>query len=207
MSNKVCVIDYGVGNIQSLKNAVHKSTEKDIDVVTEPDQIFQHDKVILPGVGAYRDAMAILKNKGLDQALRTYADMKRPILGICLGMQLLGTKSYEHGEFSGLNLIPGEIIPFTNAKLDLIHMGWNDIHIVQDNPIVKDISSGSDFYFVHGYHFQLQNSQHTVATCDYGGDFPAIINHGNIWGAQFHPEKSQRAGLKLIQNFIEMTHA
>jgi imidazole glycerol-phosphate synthase subunit HisH len=203
----IALIDYGVGNLKSVENALqffHKDIK--VDIVADPDHLKLYPKIILPGVGAFGDAIRKVRGRNFDDAI--YAEVKKGkyFLGICLGMQMLATKSFEYGEHKGLNLIEGEVINFRNVadNIKIPHMGWNDVKFLRDDSIFSSIENGSDFYFVHSYFFRCKFEENIMGITEYGITFPAVINKGNIYGAQFHPEKSQEAGLKFMKNFLEL---
>lgn len=203
----ICIIDYGAGNLKSIENAVKfYYPEIVVDIVREPEMLKKYSKIIFPGVGAFGNAVQKIKKLGFDSAILEEAGKGSFILGICLGMQLFATKSYEYGEHEGLNLIEGEVVHFRDVVKDLSipHMGWNDVEFAKEDRIFKDIKEHSDFYFVHSYYFKCKNSPDVLGITRYGIDFPSVINKGNIYGVQFHPEKSQESGLLFIKNFIEL---
>lgn len=201
------IIDYEIGNLRSIENAVKfNGRNVTVDLVTEPEKLNKYSKIILPGVGAFANAIMKIREKSFDVAIYEQIRKGKALLGICLGMQLLATKSYEYGEHDGLNLIEGEVVNFKDHinELRVPHIGWNDVQFLRDNKILKDIANQSDFYFVHSYYFNCKDPSHVLGTTDYGIAFPSVINKDNIFGAQFHPEKSQEMGLKFIKNFIEL---
>lgn len=203
----ICIIDYGAGNLKSIENAVKfYYPEIRVDIVAEPDKLKNYSKIIFPGVGAFGNAAQKITKLGFDSAILEEAKKGSFILGICLGMQLLATKSYEYGEHRGLNLIEGEVVHFKDVVNDLSvpHMGWNDVEFVRENKIFHDIKDHSDFYFVHSYYFRCKSESDVLGVTEYGIRFPSAINKDNVYGVQFHPEKSQESGLVLIKNFIEL---
>ena len=201
---KIGIIDYGVGNITSIVNSFNY-IEKDIDIdlVKDADKLKQYDKIVLPGVGAFGQAIDLIRTNFFDKAIIEESKKGKFILGICLGMQLLGSKSYEKGEWEGLNLIEGEVIPFPQ-NLKVPHIGWNDIIKDREDKLLENIENGSDFYFVHSYYFKCKYNTHQLASTLYGDRFSSIINKDNVYGVQFHPEKSQKNGLLLISNFLKL---
>jgi len=204
MSKKnVAVIDYGIGNVASVVGAIEKVGHTAI-LTSDADKLLASDCAVLPGVGAFGDGMSNLLSRRLDNTITTYAlELKKPLLGICLGMQLLASKSYEFGEYAGLGLIDGAVHPLPiTSNLRRIHIGWNDLNISLKEPIFRDLINPIA-YFVHGYHFIPANSDTVIATTDYGFDVVAGIRKDNIIGLQFHPEKSQKDGLLILKNFIE----
>lgn len=199
----VAVIDYGLGNVASVLGAIEKVGH--VGVLTkEKDKILSSDVAILPGVGAFGDGMRNLRETGLVDIIYQYAlDMKKPFLGICLGMQLMASRGREFGENIGLNLIHGEVVPLNiGGGLRKIHMGWNDLSVKDGEPLFIDLEHPV-VYYVHGYHFILDNQDMEIAYTEYGSKVTAGIKRGNIVGLQFHPEKSQKDGLKILKNFIE----
>lgn len=198
------IIDYNMGNLASVYNACSKFT-KDLKIVKNADDLKNLDKIILPGVGAYKDAMQHLENSGLKDAILDFANSKKPLLGICLGMQLLFESSEEFGYTKGLGLIEGKVVKFDKSKmssdLKIPHMGWNKI-VNKDNPLFKNLQNPY-LYFVHSYHV-VTDDKYTIATTNYGYDFVSAVNKDNIFGFQPHPEKSHNNGLKILENFINL---
>lgn len=202
---KLGIIDYGAGNLGSLRNAF-ASLHQEAVCVKNPDELHLYDKLILPGVGAFGDVCAVIRQKGFDEAITQYAKRGRYILGVCLGMQLLFDTSYEFGEHQGLGLIAGEIVRFANAPR-LPHIGWNQCFFTQGgtaHTLLRGIDDGAFLYFVHSYHARLRDESVALGVCDYGDRFPAIIAKDNILGIQPHPEKSHNTGLQILQNFLEL---
>lgn len=198
------IIDYNMGNLASVYNACSKFT-KDLKIVKNADDLKNLDKIILPGVGAYKDAMQHLEDSGLKDAILDFANSKKPLLGICLGMQLLFESSEEFGYTKGLGLIEGKVVKFDKSKmgsdLKIPHMGWNKI-VNKDNPLFKNLQNPY-LYFVHSYHV-VTDDKYTIATTNYGYDFVSAVNKDNIFGFQPHPEKSHNNGLKILENFINL---
>ena len=203
---KIGIVDYGLGNIQSVKNAIlFHAPEINVDLVHKPDELNQFDKLILPGVGAFGDAMKLINEKGWNDAIKEESKKGKYILGICLGMQLLSSRSYEFGEYQGSNLIAGEVIKFDlPLHYRIPHIGWNNVHFNYSHPLAIDVEQDADFYFVHSYHFKCDDPQYSLASTSYYNNFTSIVAKENIMGVQFHPEKSQGVGLKLISNFIQL---
>ena len=201
----LCIINYGVGNLRSVKNSLDFLNIPN-KIVARPDEISTCDKIILPGVGAFGAAMNKLNDLGFAEALKKYAADKKPILGICLGMQLLFEESAEHGHHKGLGLIKGKVLAFSKKvkNLPLPLIGWNDITKEKSSPLLKNIESGASFYFVHSFYCEPSTPSVTLASAKYGISFAAIIQKSNIYGCQFHPEKSQSAGLKILENFHKL---
>ena len=200
----VAIVDYGVGNLFSLKSSLEAIGEE-VVVSGDKNDIINAERIILPGVGAFSDAAAKLKNTGLDKVLIEEAAKGKPIMGICLGMQMLLEKSYEYGEHTGLGLIKGEIKPIENVlpkDLKIPHIGWNGLNFKgEKNEIFKYLNEGDFVYFVHSYH--AENCPDVIATSEYGADLTAAVANGNVYGCQFHPEKSGDVGLKILKAFCE----
>jgi glutamine amidotransferase len=200
------VIDYGLGNVQAFLD-IYKRLNISAIAVKESADLLACDRFILPGVGAFDWAMESLENSGMRPVLeKLVLQDKRPFLGVCVGMQMLANRSDE-GVLKGLAWIPGDIQKFDEAHFDrlphLPHMGWNDL-IIKPNkhPVLKNINSGDHFYFANSYHFQCQNENNELAHAEYGSKLCAIVSKENIFGVQFHPEKSGEAGLKILKNFL-----
>ncbi|XOV79041.1 MAG: imidazole glycerol phosphate synthase subunit HisH [Aestuariibacter sp.] len=196
MSNDVVLVNTGCANIASLKFAIERLGYQ-VDVSAEPQVISDASKVILPGVGSANAAMQQINERGLTECLQS---LTQPTLGICLGMQLM-TKRSEEGQVACLGMIDCPVVAMQSTTLPLPHMGWNQVHSVQDNVLFDGISDGSYFYFVHG--FQVPLGKQTLASSDYAGQFSAAIQQDNFFGVQFHPERSSVAGAQLLRNFIE----
>jgi glutamine amidotransferase len=208
---RVAIIDYGSGNLRSAAKAFERAAAEEgisarIEVTNEPEAVARADRVVLPGVGAFADCRrGLAAVPGLEAALRETAMARaRPFLGICLGMQLMADRGREFETVSGLGWIAGEVVPIEpcDAALKIPHMGWNQIEPRTPHPLLQGLGAGAHAYFVHSYHFRLANPADLVAVTDYGGPLTAMIGHGNLAGTQFHPEKSQEAGLRLIGNFL-----
>jgi len=200
------VVDYNMGNLRSVYNAFEKIGKK-VDIVTEADKLKRYDKIILPGVGAFGDAMKSLEATGMREAVVDFSSSNKPLLGICLGMQLLFEKSCEFGETNGLGLIPGVVVEFDKNKfktrLKVPHMGWNEIFIQKRSPLLKGLADETYLYFVHSFHATCRD-EYIIGKTTYGYDFPSIVQKDNIFGFQPHPEKSHDNGLKILKNFIEL---
>lgn len=196
----IAIIDYGVGNLFSLKRSLEKIGAESV-ITADKKVIADADKLILPGVGAFGDAALKLKASGLGDFVKEQARNGKPLLGICLGMQLLFDKSYEYGEHEGLGLIKGTVVPLSEyiSGLKVPHMGWNSLNIVSDCPILKDLKQGDYVYFVHSYFAKC--GEGLAATADYGISVTAAVCKGNVYGMQFHPEKSGENGLKILKAF------
>ena len=201
----IAIIDYGVGNLFSLLSSL-RAVGAEAEVTNEPEKIKAADRLILPGVGAFEDAVGKLRKSGLDEVVREEAALGKPLLGICLGMQMLFEKSYEFGEHKGLGLIPGEVVPMKgriDENLKIPHIGWNFLKIEKESPIFKDIKTGDAVYFVHSFYAAGCRS-YVIATTDYGIEMTAAAANENVFGCQFHPEKSGAVGLKILKNFCDL---
>jgi glutamine amidotransferase len=202
----IAVVDYNMGNLRSVKNAFEKIGKK-VDIVKDPSKLKNYDRVILPGVGAFGDAMEHLKEFSLDEAIKEFASSGKPILGICLGMQLLLQSSDEFGNHKGLGLINGHVQKFDkekfNSPLKIPHMGWNELYLKDNIPLFKNLDKELYLYFVHSFH-AVCDQEYTIGTCEYGYKFSGAINKDNIYGLQPHPEKSHENGLKILKNFTEI---
>ena len=202
----VAIVDYGVGNLFSLKSSL-KAIGADAVVTADADVLCSADRIILPGVGAFGDAVAKLRATGLDQVVLEQAAAGKPSMGICLGMQMLFEKSYEYGEYDGLGLIPGAIRPISDvipSDLKIPHIGWNALHFCgEKHPIFKYLKEGDFVYFVHSY-YGAQCEESVIASSEYGAELTAAVAKGNVCGCQFHPEKSGSVGLSILKAFCEM---
>ncbi len=196
----IAVVDYGMGNLRSVQKAVEK-VGFDSVLVDSPEGLEGVEKVVLPGVGAFRDAMQGLRDRGLIDPILRHIKEEKPFLGICLGLHVLFTESEEDGPCKGLGVIPGKVVKFRGNGLRIPHMGWNQVCFKKDVPITKGIPQDSYMYFVHSYYVCPDNPDEIAAVTEYGGEFPSAICKGNIFATQFHPEKSQANGLALIKNF------
>ena len=200
----ILVIDYGMSNLGSIRRALEECGG-DVLVSDDPSDLKNAERIILPGVGSYVDGMSNLKQRGwISELNREVLENKIPLLGICLGMQLLSTKGYEHGETDGLNYISGEVIKLAPTDLNerIPHVGWNEVYKKRDNSLFENLNDGSDFYFVHSYHFRPDKTDCILAITPYCGEFVSAVNKENIYGVQFHPEKSIPVGFQLLKNFI-----
>ena len=206
MSKLITIVDYGMGNLWSVRSAVRYLGYNAV-VSSKPSEIANADALILPGVGSFRTAMLALKNSRLDEAiLEAVSNRERKIIGICLGMQLLAMHSTEGGETKGLGLIPTEVEKFdidVMGSLKVPHIGFNEVRSQDQSVLFKNIAPSSDFYFVHSYCLRAGEFHGCHAICHYGQDFIAAYEHENIFATQFHPEKSQTNGLKLLNNFLD----
>lgn len=198
------IIDYDMGNLRSVQKALEKIGAA-AEICDHADELSSADKLILPGVGAFRDAIAALRDKQMIEPIRAHIAAERPLLGICLGLQLLFDVSYEDGEFAGLGITPGEVVRFTDQPgLKIPHMGWNQLQTAQTVPLLKGIPDDAYFYFVHSYYVAPTNEDVIATRTDHGGEFVSMIQQGRLFATQFHPEKSQAAGLRLLQNFASL---
>lgn len=198
----IAIIDYGMGNLHSVSKAVERLGYEFI-ITGDADTIMRADGVILPGVGAFGDAMQHLQETGLDVVTQSYAASGKPLLGICLGMQLLFEQSAEFGVHQGLGLLQGEVVRF-QGDFKIPHMGWNKLQFLQPSPIFHELEEGH-VYFVHSYHVLPKDASQLLATGDYNGPVTAIVAKDNVYGMQFHPEKSGSLGMQLLQNFLALT--
>ncbi|WP_457594229.1 imidazole glycerol phosphate synthase subunit HisH [Hydrogenimonas sp.] len=201
----VAVIDYNMGNLASVRNALEK-IGSDSKIVSDPHEVKDCDRILLPGVGAFGDAMEHLRGSGMDEAVRDFARSGKPMLGICLGMQLLFGKSSEFGEHEGLGLIPGEVVPFDpnlfQSPHKIPHMGWNELFVQKETPVFAGLPKAFYLYFVHSYH-AVTPDDYAIGKTWYGYEFVSAVQNGNVFGIQPHPEKSHDNGLKILKNFVE----
>jgi glutamine amidotransferase len=195
------VIDYGMGNLRSVANAFYENG-LDVEVVTEPARFEDYSHLVLPGVGHFGSAVANIDKRGFRKPLMAMAAAGRPILGLCVGMQLLATVGHEGGESAGLGLVPGQVVPIPPAPDKRVpHVGWNELVIRHQHPVFEGLKQGRDFYFVHSYQFEVQEDSDLLGITDYEATVTAVVGRGNVVGFQFHPEKSQVNGAKLLENF------
>jgi glutamine amidotransferase len=207
--SSIAVIDYGMGNLHSVAKALNRVTDMRIEVTSDAELILRADRVVLPGVGAMRDCMGEIKRLGLDSVIHEVVKSK-PFLGVCVGMQALMDFSEENEGTPCLGIIPGTVQPFgrnltdplTNEKLKVPHMGWNQVYQLIKHPLWKDIPQDSRFYFVHSYYVQPATPDPVAASTAYGHPFASALARDNVFAVQFHPEKSQQAGLTLYHNFV-----
>ncbi len=202
----IAIVDYNMGNLASVKNAFSK-LGKDTFVESDPSKFKEYDKLILPGVGAFGDAMEHLRERNMINAIKDFAASGKPMIGICLGMQLLFESSEEFGEHEGLGLIKGHVKAFDESKfsepLKVPHMGWNRM-FTKEHPLFEGLDENHYLYFVHTYHVTCSNEEDIIGETDYGYKFTSAVAHGNIMGIQPHPEKSHENGLKILENFIKL---
>lgn len=201
----IAIIDYGVGNLFSLKSSF-SAIGFDTVVTRDPKVLAEADKIILPGVGAFADAAKKLADTGLDKVVKELAASGKPLMGICLGMQMLFDKSFEYGEHQGLGLIPGNVVPMEgriSQELKIPHIGWNALQFKADSKLFKYIKPGDFVYFVHSY-FATDCGESVTSVAEYGTDITATVERGNVYGCQFHPEKSGSVGLNILRAFCEL---
>ena len=203
----ISIVDYGLGNLKAFAN-IYKRLNIDVEFVKTPEQLNSAEKIILPGVGAFDHAISELNISGMRKKLdELVLEKKVPVLGICVGMQILGKRSDE-GNLEGLGWVDADIIKFdTNLikqKPLLPHMGWNDVHPIEGNPLFQELETNSIFYFLHSYYFSCNNPKDAIAKSNYGLEFTCSVNHDNIYGVQFHPEKSHQYGIQLLKNFANL---
>lgn len=207
----IAILNYGMGNLRSVQKALERVGAQ-AHIVDSPEQIDAADRLILPGVGAFADGMQHLQERGMVGPLRAYADSGRPLLGICLGMQLLFESSAEDAPspddpVAGLGILPGKVVRFSEdqgpgqPRLKVPHMGWNQVAFVPGTPLFEGLATGDDVYFVHGYYCVPTDAADAAATTQYGRSFCSACHRDNVWATQFHPEKSQRVGLQILENF------
>jgi glutamine amidotransferase len=196
------IIDYGVGNLHSVQKGL-ESVGLTARIMADPAQVPKADGVVLPGVGAFADAMQNLRSTGMEAAVLATVERGIPLMGICVGMQLLFDESEEDGLHKGLGLVAGRVVRFPAGR-KVPHMGWNQLRKVGNSPLLKGIPDLSYFYFVHSYYCAPEQADVSIGFCDYGVDFACAIHKENIWGLQFHPEKSSAMGLRILSNFGEM---
>ena len=201
----IAIIDYGVGNLFSLKSSLKKIGVESC-VSADPEVLRQADKLILPGVGAFADAAQKLRQSGLDKVVKEQTALGKPLLGICLGMQMLFDKSYEYGEHEGLGLIPGQVVGMAGvipAELKIPHIGWNELQITKPSKLFKYVKPDDYVYFVHSF-YATNCDASVIATTEYGAKLTAAVEKDNIYGCQFHPEKSGSVGLGILKAFSEI---
>ena len=204
---KITMIDYGASTIRSAQKAFEYIgadvllTSNPADVVAAVDE---GTKLVLPGVGAFGSGIAAVRERGLEEAIHEAVGQGVLLLGICVGMQFLFEKSDEMGQYTGLGLIPGHVTRFPANGLKVPHMGWNELEFDNSHPLLQGVEQGDHTYFVHSYYCSPTDPVHTVAQASYGRPFSAIVHHDNVYGLQFHPEKSQRVGLQILRNYLEI---
>jgi glutamine amidotransferase len=200
----IAIIDYGMGNLRSVQKALERVGHA-ATITNDPAVLADARRLILPGVGAFRDAIGAIEERGLADPIRAAISGGKPFLGVCLGLQLLFDTSYEDGTYRGLGIVPGEVVRFAvPAEFKVPHMGWNQIGIRRSAPILSGIDDGDYFYFVHSYYVVPKDESVIALETDYSASFCSGIWRDNLFAVQFHPEKSQEAGLKLLKNFVEL---
>jgi glutamine amidotransferase len=200
----IAVVDSGSGNLRSVERALARVGGAP-RLTSDPDAVRRADLVVVPGQGAFADCMAEMRRRGLDEAVREVVRSGKPYLGICLGLQILFDESEEHGPVAGLGILRGRVVKFRGGGgLKVPHMGWNQIERRRSEPLLAGLPQGAHFYFIHSYFVQPAELELTALTCDYGGSFCAAVRRDNLFACQFHPEKSQAVGLRLLANFIEL---
>jgi glutamine amidotransferase len=200
------IIDYGMANLRSVQKAFAEIGET-AEIVSTPQQIAQADRLVLPGVGAFCDAIGTLREKNLADPIIEHIKKDKPLLGICLGLQLLFDVGYEDGEHRGLGVLAGKCVRFDvdeTLHLKVPHMGWNQLHMRGESPLLAGLPAGAGVYFVHGYHVVPDDESVIATTTDYGRPFVSSIRRGNLMATQFHPEKSQKVGLRILANFAKV---
>ncbi|GAA5507272.1 imidazole glycerol phosphate synthase subunit HisH [Novipirellula caenicola] len=200
----ITIVDYQMGNLRSVQKGIER-VGGSARISSDPQEIANAEKLILPGVGAFGDAMTEIRRRDLAGPIRDFIDSGKPFLGICLGLQLLFERGFEHGEHEGLGVLKGDVVRFElPSSYKVPHMGWNTVTHQTEPPLLKDISPEAHFYFVHSYYVRPADPAVVALTCDYGGPFCAMVWRDNLFATQFHPEKSQADGLKLLSAFSSL---
>ncbi|WP_017814863.1 imidazole glycerol phosphate synthase subunit HisH [Paenibacillus shenyangensis] len=200
----IAIVDYGIGNLHSVSKAIERLGYEYV-ITGDKDEIFAAEGVILPGVGAFGDAMNHIREGGMDHIVQEVADSGKPLLGICLGMQLLFSEGEEYGVHRGLDILSGRVVRFQEGDYKIPHMGWNKLEYQRpEDPLVRDLYEGH-VYFVHSYHVQPDRTEDLIAVADYGQPVTAIVGRDNVYGMQFHPEKSGELGRLLLRNFLALS--
>lgn len=199
------IVNYGIGNLRSVANALAASGI-DHALVSEPEEIVGFDKIVVPGVGSFGACMEALISRGFKAPVLAHVAAGKPLLGICVGMQMLADRGTEFGSHQGLGLIPGDVVRISqpSEEIRLPHVGWSALTVLNDCPILKDLPEETSAYFVHSYHFAAADVANVSAVVDYGSRVTAAVSRGNIFGVQFHPEKSQMVGLRVLKNFAAL---
>ncbi len=202
--SKIAVIDYGMGNLRSVERGFAR-VGYEVLITSDAEEIANADKLVLPGVGAFRDAISEVRELGFDEPIKAHIAARKPFLGICLGLQLLFDVSYEDGEYQGLGIVPGKCVKFdVPREYKVPHMGWNQLHFRGDSPVFAGLNEEAHVYFVHSYYVVPDDPDVIAAEASYPEPFTAAIRVGNLFATQFHPEKSQRNGLRILQNFAAL---
>ncbi len=197
----ICLVDYGMGNLFSVEKAL-AAAGANVAIVSAPDRVRGADAVVLPGVGHFAKGIENLRAAGLDKAVADFISTGRPFLGICLGMQILMEESEEAPGRRGIGIFKGRVLKFPKSSMKVPQMGWNSVKLRQDNPIIRGIPDNSHFYFVHSYYVSPDDPSVVAGQTEYGIAFCSAIGSGNVFATQFHPEKSQNAGLRILRNFV-----
>ncbi len=197
------VVDYGSGNLRSVQRSFERAGFAST-ITRDPNVVAEATHLVVPGVGAFSDCMDNLEKLQLLEPIRAFIQADKPYLGICLGLQILFSEGTEFGSKPGLGILPGQVVLFPKNELKVPHMGWNQIQIQKETPLLKDIPNGSYFYFVHSYYGQPAAKECIATTTDYGLEFPSAVSQGRLFACQFHPEKSQEMGRKLLENFANL---
>lgn len=210
MMAEIVIVDYGMGNLRSVQKGLQK-VGAEARITQDADLVARADKIVVPGVGAFRDAIAALKERGLDEAIKNFITTGKPFLGICLGLQLLMEVSLEDGRHQGLGILPGRCVALPEGMpgpegrpLKVPHMGWNQLEVVRRSPIFEGLADPIEVYFVHSFTVEPEDDQVVSTRTEYGLKFTSSIWRDNVMATQFHPEKSQTVGLKMLENFVAM---
>jgi glutamine amidotransferase len=199
----IAILDYGMGNLRSVQKGFEQVGHQAM-ITSDPAELLRAERAVLPGVGAFGDAMVELKRRNLIEAIREFIDSDRPLLGVCLGMQILFERGYESGAHKGLGILSGEVVRFDlPSEYKVPHMGWNQLAIRRKSPLFEEIGDGAHVYFVHSYYVVPSDKTVISAETDYGGKFTSAIRRDRLYATQFHPEKSQALGLRMLKNFAE----
>lgn len=204
MSARIAVIDSGSGNLRSVERALEAAGARDVSLTSDPDRVRAADKVVVPGQGAFADCAAALAERGLDDAIRDVVAAGVPYFGICLGLQVLFEESEEHGPVRGLGILPGRVVKFDPSAGKVPHIGWNQVSRRRDDVLLEGIEDRAHVYFIHSYFVQPRDPDLVVLGCEYGVEFAAAVRRDNLFACQFHPEKSQAVGLRLLANFVNL---
>lgn len=208
----IAILDYGVGNVRSVQKALEQVAEErrkagketlSVALTADPQTILDATGVVLPGVGAFGACVTNLRSAGLEEIVRRVIAMEKPLLGICVGMQMLFEVSEEMGEWQGLGALPGRVVRF-RGDLRVPQIGWNQLDVQRHDHLLNGLPVGSYAYFVHSYYCQAAEPSDVIATTEYGIEYPSVVGRGHVWGIQCHPEKSQRVGLRILHNFIQL---